>query len=338
VTVDIVGRVGQRAQLSRWLAAAISGQPSVVVIDGAPGVGKSTLVEWLVGQAAQQRVAHRVVTVPESGDITPDLQLGVAGIDDQLRSGAPQLLVIDDAHWLDETGSHHVEHLAFLLGTASVTGQPARMCLVLVVRGDATALPLVTRLIDEPVMRRLTISALDDRETRELARRITPGLTDQRTIARLAELSGGNPLTLGALADSISVGEVLPSPASTTGTIPVEVAWRARLATLSDDALRTSVVIALAEQLVGGGPSDAGLLAGKGEALDELVAIGAVRRSNGGVVFTHPLLRTTALDLADSELIEQVAAHTLDQLKRIGDHPGNAGTFVRLSAAAGRAL
>jgi len=337
VTVDIVGRVGQRAQLSRWLAAAISGQPSVVVIDGAPGVGKSTLVEWLVGQAAQQRVAHRVVTVPESGDITPDLQLGVAGIDDQLRSGAPQLLVIDDAHWLDETGSHHVEHLAFLLGTASVTGQTARMCLVLVVRGDATALPLVTRLIDEPVMRRLTISALDDRETRELARRITPGLTDQRTIARLAELSGGNPLTLGALADSISVGEVLPSPASTTGTIPVEVAWRARLATLSDDALRTSVVIALAEQLVGGGPSDAGLLAGKGEALDELVAIGAVRRSNGGVVFTHPLLRTTALDLADSELIEQVAAHTLDQLERIGDHPGNAGTFVRLSAAAGRA-
>ena len=233
MTVDIVGRILQRAQLSRWLAAAISGQPVVVIIDGPPGVGKSTLVEWLVEQAAEQRVGHRVITVPESGDITPDLQLGVAGIDDQLRSGAPQLLVIDDAHWLDETGRHHVEHLAFLLGTASVTGQPARVCLVLVVRGDAAPMPVVSRLIDEPVTRRLTLSALDDRETRELARRITPGITDQRTIARLAELSGGNPLTLGALADSISVGEVLPSPASTTGTIPVEVAWRARLETLS---------------------------------------------------------------------------------------------------------
>ncbi|HZX55485.1 MAG TPA: ATP-binding protein, partial [Ilumatobacteraceae bacterium] len=159
MTVDIVGRILQRAQLSRWLTAAVSGQPVVVIIDGPAGVGKSTLVEWLVGQAAEQRVAHRVITVPESGDITPDLQLGVAGIDEQLHSGAPQLLVIDDAHWLDETGRHHVEHLAFLLGTASLTGQPAPMCLVLVVRGDAAPMPVVSRLIDEPVTRRLTISA-----------------------------------------------------------------------------------------------------------------------------------------------------------------------------------
>ena len=97
MAAEIVGRVLQRAQLSRWLAAAISGQPVVVVMDGPAGVGKSTLVEWLVAAADEQRVAHRVITVPESGDITPDLQLGVAGIDDQLRSGAPQLLVIDDA-------------------------------------------------------------------------------------------------------------------------------------------------------------------------------------------------------------------------------------------------
>ena len=332
MTVDIVGRVGQRAQLSRWLAAAISGQPSVVVVDGAPGVGKSTLVEWLVGQAAEQRVAHRVVTVPESGDITPDLQIGVAGIDDQLRSGAPQLLVIDDAHWLDETGSHHVEHLAFLLGTASVTGQPARMCLVLVVRGDASQLPVVGRLIDEPVMRRLTISPLDDRETRELARRITPGLTDQRTIARLAELSGGNPLTLGALADSISVGEVLPSPASTTGTIPVEVAWRARLATLSDDALRAAIIVALAGPALNG----TDLLDGHDAAIDELVTIGAIRRAGGGLVFTHPLLRTTALDLAKKELVEEIAGDVLDRLESIPTEGADAATIVRLSATAQR--
>ena len=43
--VDIVGRIPQRAQLSRWLIAAISGQPAVVVLDGPPGVGKSTLVD-----------------------------------------------------------------------------------------------------------------------------------------------------------------------------------------------------------------------------------------------------------------------------------------------------
>ena len=101
---------------------------------------------------------HRVITVPESGDITPDLPLGVAGIDEHCAAAPPRLLVIDDAHWLDETGRHHVEHLAFRLGTASLTGQSARMCLVLVVRDEATPSAFVSRLIEEPVTRRLTIS------------------------------------------------------------------------------------------------------------------------------------------------------------------------------------
>ena len=53
MAVGIVGRILQRAQLSRWLAAAINGQPVVVVLDGPPGVGKSTLVDWLVAQATE---------------------------------------------------------------------------------------------------------------------------------------------------------------------------------------------------------------------------------------------------------------------------------------------
>ncbi len=335
--VDIVGRITQRAHLSRWLAAAINGQPVVVVIDGPPGIGKSTLIDWLVSQAHDLGVNHQLVTVSESGDITPEVQLGAAAIDEHLRSSVPRLLVIDDAHWLDETGRHHVEHLAFRLGTASLTGQPARMCLVVVVRDEATSSPVVSRLIDEPVTRHLTISALDDRESRELARRITPGMTDQRTIARLVELSGGNPLTLGALADSISVGEVLPSPASTTGTIPVEVAWRARLATLSQQALRAAVVIALAENgILRDGPEHGDLLAGKDRDVEELQAIGAVRRLSGGLTFTHPLLRTTALDLATNDLVVQIAGTVLDRLEGSAGASASPGTLVRLSATARR--
>ncbi|HZX55712.1 MAG TPA: adenylate/guanylate cyclase domain-containing protein, partial [Ilumatobacteraceae bacterium] len=107
-----------------------------------------------------------------------------------------------------------------------------------------------------------------------------------------------------------------------------------RLATLSDHALRTSVVVALAGSALTG--SD--LLDGDDAAVDELVTIGAVRRVSGAVVFTHPLLRTTALDLAKTELIEDVAGEVLDRLESSGaGRAADAATLVRLSAAAQRA-
>ncbi|MGZ6950424.1 MAG: ATP-binding protein, partial [Ilumatobacteraceae bacterium] len=130
--VGIVGRISQRAQLSRWLAGAIDGQPVVVVIDGPAGVGKSTLVDWLAGQATDRGATTRVVVVPERGDVADDLRQTIADTDEQMRRGAPQLVIIDDAHWLDDAGQHLVEHLAFRLGTAAVIGQPARVCLLLV--------------------------------------------------------------------------------------------------------------------------------------------------------------------------------------------------------------
>jgi class 3 adenylate cyclase len=335
VPVDIVGRIPQRALLSRWLAAAVVGQPVVIVIDGPPGVGKSTLVNWLVSQAEELGASHRVVVVPELGDVADDLRHAVSDADEQIRRGAPQLLVVDDAHWLDDAGQHLVEHLAFRLGTAAVTGQPSRVCLVLVARDQASS-RVISRLADEPITRRMTVGTLDDREARELATRITPGITDRRTIARLVELSGGNPLTLNALADAIALGEVLPPPASTTGTIPVEVAWRARLSTMSPGALRAAVLIALAEHAVQQrGPGGVDLLAEMGTAVDELQSMGAVRRDEQGVAFTHPLLRTTALDLAPPDLVVEVAGSLFEQLDVVGSG-ADAGTLVRLSAASRR--
>ena len=96
----------------------------------------------------------------------------------------------------------------------------------------------------------------------------------------------------------------------------------------------TSVVVALA----GGALIGSDLLLGHDAAVDELVTIGAIRRVPGGVVFTHPLLRTTALDLAKNELIEEIAGEVLDRLESASaSTAADAATLVRLSAAAQRA-
>ncbi len=52
-------------------------------------------------------------------------------------------------------------------------------------------------------------------------------------------------------------------------------------------------------------------------------------------MFTHPLLRTTALDLATDELVQEVAAEVLERLDGSSNASAIAGTLVRLSAAAG---
>ena len=330
--VDIVGRISQRAQLSRWLSGAIDGQPVVIVVEGPPGVGKSTLIDWMIGEASSRSVLTRLVTVPETGDVAGEVSDAAADADRHLRRGVPHLFVVDDAHWLDDASRHLVEHLAFRLGTTALTGQPARLCLVLATRLDESP-RLIARLVDEPIVRRVTVGALDDREALELARVLSPGITDRRTIGRLAELSGGNPLTITALADSIALGEVLPPPAATTGTIPVEVAWRARLATLSPDALHAAAVIALAEKVAQEGVVRLSALEGCDGAIDELVSIGAVHRRRGGLSFTHPLLRTTALDLVTADQIAVVAGALLDELDPAGVEPG---VLVRLSDAARR--
>ena len=178
-----------------------------------------------------------VVVVPEQGDVADELRQAIADTDEQMRRGTAATRDHRRCPLARRCrpASRRTPRLPARNRRRSPVSRPESACCSW--RATRRRRGLIARLVDEPITRRMTLGALDDREAHELATQITPGITDRRTIARLVELSGGNPLTLNALADSIAVGEVLPPPASTTGTIPVEVAWRARLSTLSPEAL-----------------------------------------------------------------------------------------------------
>ncbi|MEV0689067.1 AAA family ATPase [Streptomyces sp. NPDC050388] len=114
----LVGRVGECAALTRTIDAAHAGRPSLVLVEGAAGIGKTALVDHVLGS----REACAVLRVAGVSWET-DLPLGVArqllrADDDAPRSvletgrllhrrwaarqeHAPLLVVVDDAHWAD---------------------------------------------------------------------------------------------------------------------------------------------------------------------------------------------------------------------------------------------
>ena len=55
---SLLGRSAELATMQRWVERASAGERQVVFVTGEAGIGKTTLVNTLVEQAAQQRATH----------------------------------------------------------------------------------------------------------------------------------------------------------------------------------------------------------------------------------------------------------------------------------------
>jgi DNA-binding CsgD family transcriptional regulator len=234
------------------LADARIGRPTVVVIEGAPGAGKSTLIDHIAKRADgyQARTAegddgeHRSpfrtlegwgVSVARAADGSTPTPFVVAqhlrDLVDDLSSGGPVLLQVDDLQWADPES---VQALTWLL--ERVAGDK-----LLVVAGTR---PLPPR--DHDAWQRFVASASNVHRLQlrglslDLATRLIlqmhPGLSSD--IARyLWEHTGGNPLYLTSLLrehdrTELSRMRVLPAPAEFARTLS------ARVEELSEPAIR----------------------------------------------------------------------------------------------------
>jgi DNA-binding CsgD family transcriptional regulator len=239
VTVDsdapfaLIGRRRERSMLDRMLDGAHRGQSGVLVLRGESGVGKTALLDYLLGQASGVRVADIAGAESEMElayaglhqlcapmlnhlDKLPTPQREALGVAFGLRAGKspdrflvalaalsllaessaerPLLCVVDDVQWLDRAS---VQALSFV--ARRVLAEPIAMIFAVRDPSDQRELAGLPEIM---------ISGLDDRDARALLTAAIPGAIDERVRERILAEARGNPLALLELHAGLTPAEL----------------------------------------------------------------------------------------------------------------------------------
>ena len=340
----LVGREEELARIDRLLAEAAAGRCGALLIEGEPGMGKTTLLEATRshadgftclstrGAASDSQLAHAgllgllnpirnlVDEVPESQAVALRAALAWSPVTtsvDRFLVGAATLsmlavaaehravlVLVDDLQWLDPESSAAIVFAARRLG-------PDAVAFVLTARTGTVPSELTQGV---PVLR------VEGLSTTAAAALLPAGVT-RPVLERLVAGTDGNPLSLlevaqrlddaqrvgaAALPDPFPVGDRLRElyQAILSGLSPA--GWQAVLLVALVGAGRTADA-AVATVLTGHGLDPGG-------ALDEATEHGVLVRGGAGNGFRHPLLRSAALELATPAQLRDAHAALADAL------------------------
>lgn len=197
---ELVGRQLERAALRSLL---LPGDGCVLI--GEAGSGKSALLAdlcsedldgWhvvrLTGTSAGSRIPLGVI----GGNLPPNLatqSLPVAPLVrdhlDRQRDGRPVLVVVDDAHWLDDTSArmvaqlHHSVPVAYAMSSRSIAQLPEA----------------IADLWTQGRLHRVDLAPLTDCDAAALMTTLVGGPVERATLERVAEIAQGNPLLIREL-------------------------------------------------------------------------------------------------------------------------------------------
>jgi predicted ATPase len=314
----LVGREVERARIDALLEAGRRGRTRTLVVAGEPGIGKTALLGDAVERATGMRVlrvtaveaesalpfaglhalllplidsfpclespqerALRIALALDEGD-EPDVlaaNAGTLGVLAEAAGEQPLLLVVDDAHWLDQPSA---EALAFALRRLEVE----EIATVVAVRSGETS-------VFDSGFDRLELAPLPASDARRLLSQRSEGVPPP-AVESMLQLAAGNPLALLELPATVAVGEVDGVAAPER----INRAFAARLDSLPDET-RRALVLAAAEPDIRAVRAAAKRLGLGEEAVTAAEAAGLVRLEPDGIVFRHPIVRSLAYSSID---------------------------------------
>ncbi|WP_107771860.1 helix-turn-helix transcriptional regulator [Nocardioides sediminis] len=332
----LVGRERELARIDAVLREAADRASTALVLEGDPGVGKTTLLDAARIRAAGFTCLSARGTASESHlayagllgllhpvrDLLPELPSAQAGalraalgwstsadLADRFLVGAatlsllaaaaeraPVLVLVDDLQWLDAESSAAVLFAARRLGPDAVAFLMAR-------RPDGAG----ATADDLPVLR---LGGLDV----PAAAGLLPRATAPAVLERLVTDTAGNPLALLEVSRRLDAAQLLgtsPLPDALPAGELLRSRHEAAVLRLSPAARRAVLLLALSGTSSSAVAAAVAALGASEEqaaaVLDEARAHGVLVLEGGQPSFRHPLLRSTVLELAAPQ--EQRAAH-----------------------------
>ena len=356
---ELLDRQRERAALDGLLGDLRSGRGRALVLRGEAGVGKSALLDYMAGAAADMRVARAVGVESEMELAFASLHLLCAPLLDRLeRLPTPQRDALGVAFGMRAGAApdRFMVALAVLTLLSEVAEDRPLLCLVddaqWLDRASAQVLMFAgRRLLAEPVglvfaarepgeqlrgLADLELQGLPERDARTLLRSVVRFRLDERVRDQILAETQGNPLALLELPRGLGPAQ-LASGFGLVGVqaVPprIEQAFRRRLQALPADT-RSLMLVAAAEPagdpaLIWRAAGQLGIPASAAEAAqsDGLLQTGPRLR------FRHPLVRSAVYSAAS--LPQRRAAHRALAGVTDRDHDPERRAWHLAAAAAG---